>query len=93
MRLDGSRQTIKQVGLNGQVCLGKEYAGKQIQISKMNDGSLLIQAGQFVPDTERWLHSKAMDRKITQALAWAESHPRRNNFEEVAAKIEGHRAK
>lgn len=24
--------TIKQVGVNGQVSLGKEYAGKQIQI-------------------------------------------------------------
>jgi hypothetical protein len=80
--------TIKQVGLNGQISLGKEYAGKQVQISKMSDGSLLIQTGQFIPDTERWLYTKDNLKGLDESIAWVESHPRRDNFDEIAARIE-----
>ncbi len=83
-----SFQSIKQVGLNGQISLGKEYAGKQVQISKMSDGSLLIQPGQFIPDNERWLYTKDNLKGLDEAIAWAESHPRRDNFDEIAERIE-----
>lgn len=48
----------KQVRMNGQVLLGKEYAGKQIQILKLEDGTLIIKPGKFIPDSERWLYLK-----------------------------------
>ena len=49
---------VKYVGLNGQISLGKEYAGKQIQIAKLPDGTLIIKPGKFIPDSERWLYTK-----------------------------------
>jgi uncharacterized membrane protein len=83
MLSDLRAQIIKQVGMNGQVCLGKEYAGKQIQISKMNDGTLLIKPGQFIPDNERWLHTEARIKSLDKAIEWAENNPRRDNFDEI----------
>ncbi len=88
MLANSSLQSIKQVGLNGQISLVKEYAGKQVQISKMSDGSLLIQPGQFIPDNERWLHTEANLKRLEKALDWAETHPRRDNFDEIAERIE-----
>lgn len=80
-------ESIKQVGLNGQVSLGKEFAGKQIQISKFSDGSLLIKPGQFIPDNERWIHLEANQNRIDKAIKWAENTPRRDNFDEIDAQI------
>ncbi len=81
---------IKQVGLNGQVSLGKEYAGKQIQISRMSDGSLLIKPGQFIPDNERWLYTEANLKRLDKAIQWAENTPRRDNFDEISDRVEKH---
>ena len=88
MLIDKNPQVIKQVALNGQVCLGKEYAGKQIQISKMKDGTLLIKPGQFIPDNERWLHTEAHLKKLDEAIHWAENNPRRDNFDKIVEAIE-----
>jgi hypothetical protein len=81
-------QIIKQVGANGQISLGKEYAGKQIQISKMEDGSLFIQSGLFIPDNERWLHTKENMETLNKAIQWAENNQRRDNFDEIAKRVE-----
>lgn len=79
---------VKQVGANGQVSLGKEYAGKQIQISKLKDGALIIKSGQFIPDSERWLYSESNIKHLEKAIKWTESTPRRDNFEEIVTVIE-----
>ncbi|KKB96847.1 hypothetical protein SZ25_00053 [Candidatus Arcanobacter lacustris] len=80
--------SIKQVGVNGQISLGKEYAGKQVQISKLDDGTIVIKPGKFIPDNERWIHAIENKRKIDDAIEWAEKNIRSNNFDEIAKKIE-----
>ena len=54
----------------------------------MEDGSLFIQPGQFIPDNERWLHTKANIEKLDEAIHWAENNPRRDNFDEIANRVE-----
>jgi len=88
MALHQNAESIKLVGINGQICLGKEYAGKQIQISKLHDGTLLIKPGTFVPDNEKWIHTKENSERIDKAIKWAESTTRHDNFDEIQAKIE-----
>ncbi len=80
--------SIKQVGVNGQISLGKEYAGKQVQISKLDDGTIVIKPGKFIPDNERWIHAIENKRKIDDAIEWAEKNIRSNIFDEIAKKIE-----
>lgn len=88
-------ETIKQIGANGQVCLGKEYANKHVLISKMEDGTLIIKTGKFITEglvgKGDWSHSKTYSKEfmeaLDRALDWAESTPSRDNFDEIAAKI------
>ena len=80
--------TIKQVGMNGQVSLGKEYAGKQIQISKLDNGTLIIKPGRFIPDNEQWLHKEDNMKRLNKAVQWVETTSRRENFVEIIKKIE-----
>jgi hypothetical protein len=81
-------EVIKHVGANGQVSLGKEFAGKQIQISKLPDGTLIIKPGRFVPDNEKWLYTKNNIEVLDKAIKWAETHKRQENFEEIKSSIE-----
>jgi hypothetical protein len=74
---------IKQVGANGQISLGKEYAGKQILISKLDDNSLIIKTGKFIPDNEKWLYEGDNLERLKEAIKWATTHERRENFEEI----------
>lgn len=80
--------TIKQVGANGQISLGKEYAGKQVQVSKLDDGSLIIKTGKFIPDNERWLYEGDNLQKLEKAIKSAENRKRINNSEELLVNFE-----
>jgi hypothetical protein len=79
---------IKQVGMNGQISLGKEYAGKQIQISKLEDGTLIIKPGRFIPNSEQWLYTESNMKRLDKAIKWAENSARKDNFSEIINKIE-----
>ncbi len=79
---------IKKVGSNGQISLGKEYAGKQVQISKLNKKTLIIQSGSFVPDDEKWLHRGDNISTLRKAIKISEKLDRKDNFNEIKAIIE-----
>ena len=79
---------IKKVGTNGQISLGKEYAGKQVQISKLNKETLIIKPGSFVPDDEKWLHSNENITTLRKAIKMSENLKRKDNFNEIKAIIE-----
>ena len=86
--LQHNTDVIKQVGANGQISLGKEYAGKQILISKLDDNSLIIKTGKFIPDNERWLYEGDNLQRLEKAIKSAESLKRVNNSKELLAKFE-----
>jgi hypothetical protein len=86
--LQTNTSIIKRVGTNGQISLGKEYAGKQIQISKLNKETLIIKSGSFIPDDEKWLYSKQNIATLRKAIQWAETNKRKDNFDEIKAAIE-----
>jgi len=79
---------IKRVGTNGQISLGKEYAGQQIQISKLNNKTMLIKSGSFIPDDEKWLYSRKNTATLENAIQWTENNERRDNFDEIRIAIE-----
>lgn len=78
---------IRQVGMNGQISLGKEFKGKQVQISKRDDGCLIIKPGHFIPDNEKWLYEDDNLETLKESLKWAKNNPRRDNFQEIADAI------
>jgi hypothetical protein len=86
--LQENTSIIKKVGTNGQISLGKEYAGKQIQISKLNKETLIIKSGNFIPNDEKWLHNEQNITTLRKAIYWAENNDRRDNFDQIKTDIE-----
>jgi hypothetical protein len=66
---------IKTIGENGQISLGKEHAGKSVLIDEIEPGVWVVKIGQFIPDSERWLHEPDARAKLDEAIAWAEATP------------------
>ena len=81
-------EIIKRVGAKGQISLGKEYAGSQVQIIKQDDDTLLIKKGKFIPDNERWLYEGDNLERLREAVKEAKSREPQNNFEEIMTKLE-----
>lgn len=81
---------IKIVGTNGQISIGKEYAGKAVSIDQVSEGVWIIKSGEFIPDSERWLHEEKHLRKLNKALDWANKNPPKDNFESLAKKVNNH---
>lgn len=44
---------IKIVSANGQISIGKKYAGSQFQVIEQDGDTLLIRKGRFVPNNAR----------------------------------------
>jgi len=79
---------VRTVAKNVQVSLGKEFAGKQIQIFKQDENTLLIKTVLVIPKSEMWLHNDGNPTKIDSGIKWAESTLRQDNFEEIMNKAE-----
>ena len=79
---------VKIVSTNGQISIGKEYAGSQVQIIKQDDNTLLIKKGRFIPNNERWLYEGDNLKKLKASIKEAKNRKRIDNFEELFIKFE-----
>ncbi len=66
--------SVKVVGSNGQISLGKQFAGRQVLIEEQETGVWLVRTATVIPDNERWLHTTVAASDLTNALAWASQH-------------------
>jgi hypothetical protein len=69
--------TVKTIGSSGQIALGKEYAGRHVLIDEVERGVWVVKLGDFIPESERWLHEPSVSRSLDRAIAWAEKNPPR----------------
>jgi hypothetical protein len=63
--------SVRIVGTNGQISLGKQYAGRQVMVEEQELGVWLVRTATVVPDNERWLHASTAAQDLSQALHWA----------------------
>lgn len=70
-----SQTVVKVVGMNGQISLGKQYAGRQVLVEEREPGVWLVRTATVVPDNERWLHGAAAAADLENALSWAGANP------------------
>lgn len=82
---------VKIIGVNGQVSLGKEFAGKMVMVDQVEEGTWIIKCGEFIPDSEKWLYQGNHIEKIENALDWASKNKPSENFDEVILGIESGR--
>lgn len=67
--------TVKVVGSNGQISLGKQYAGRQVLVEEREPGVWLVRTATVIPDNEHWLHESPAAADLHAAMAWAVTHP------------------
>jgi hypothetical protein len=79
-------QQVKVVGINGQLSLGKEFAGQMVLIDQIEEGTWIIKTGTFIPDSEKWLHEGKEGSKLDKALAWAEKTKPTDNLDHFIKK-------
>jgi hypothetical protein len=66
---------IKLVGSNGQISLGKQYAGRHVLVEEPEPGVWIVRTATVIPDNERWLHEPAAAASLQAAMAWSASNP------------------
>lgn len=71
----GHPVSVKIVGANGQISIGKQFAGRQVLVEECEPGVWLVRTATVVPDNERWLHAPQAATDLEKALAWAEANP------------------
>ena len=77
-----TNQQVKMVGPNGQLSLGKAFAGKMVLIEQIEEGTWIIKSGEFIPDSEKWLHEPHNRAKLERALEWTEKNKACDNFDQ-----------
>ncbi len=82
------RQEIKTVAKNGQIVIGRRFAGKKVQINELDDGSLIVRAIAVIPENELWLYKGDNIDRINKSLEWIKANPRKDNFDEIVTKME-----
>ena len=70
-----AQAAVKIIGANGQISLGKRFAGRQVLVEEREPGCWLIRTAQAIPDNERWLLAPKAAQDLTTALEWAMQNP------------------
>lgn len=84
---------VKTVGSNGQISIGKEFAGQMVLIEQVSEDTVIIRKGQFIPDSEKWLYEEGVLQQLNRALAWNEKHPPKDNLDQFIKDMKGGRHK
>lgn len=68
---------IKRVGATGQISLGKEFAGRQVQVERIDDGRWVISEVQIIPKHELLFHTQEAKASAEESAVWlANNKPR-----------------
>jgi len=79
---------VKTIGKSGQIALGKEFAGRQVLVDRVEPGVWVVKLGEFVPDSERWLFQSSVAGDLDEAIRWAETNPpKETNFETLDGEV------
>lgn len=75
MQIIAPPSIVKVIGANGQVFLGKQFAGRQVLVEEQEVGVWLIRTVTVIPDNERWLHGAQAASDLERAIAWSIQQP------------------
>jgi hypothetical protein len=86
-----TQPSVKVIGANGQISLGKQYAGRQVLVEEQEPGVWLVRTATVIPDNERWLHQPKAAADLQDALAWAQANsPTDINIDSILERLNGH---
>jgi hypothetical protein len=81
---------FKVVGVNGQISLGKKFAGRQVLVEEREPGVWIVRTATVIPDNERWLHEAQAAADLRSALTWAAANPAtESNTDDLVKRLSG----
>lgn len=66
--------SVKIIGANDRISLGKQTAGRRMLIGEQEHGVRLVRTATVVPDDERCLHEPQAVADLKAALDWSQPH-------------------
>ena len=69
------KSSVKVVGANGQISLGKEYSGRQVLVEEREPGVWMVRTALVIPENEMWLHQPQVNQDLQRALTYAQNNP------------------
>ena len=85
-----TQPSVKVIGANGQISLGKQYAGRQVLVEEQEPGVWLVRTATVIPDNERWLNHPKAAADLQNALSWAKANsPADSNVNALLEKLNG----
>lgn len=75
MDAPATKTSVKVVGSNGQISIGKKFAGRQVLVEQQAPGVWLVRTALVVPENELWLHQPEAREDLRHALDWAQKNP------------------
>lgn len=82
--------SVKMIGANGQISLGKQFAGRQVLVEELEPGVWLVRTAVVIPDNERWLQQPQVASDLQNALTWAQvNSPTDANADAMLEKLNG----
>ena len=83
-----AQSSVKVIGANGQISLGKQLAGRQVLVEESEPGVWMVRTATVIPDNERWVHEAKASADLRAALDWALSHPSTgDNTDEIIKRL------
>jgi hypothetical protein len=85
-----TQPSVKVIGTNGQISLGKQYAGRQVLVEEQEPGVWLVRTATVIPDNEIWLHQPKAASDLQHALSWAQVNtPADTDVDNMLGKLSG----
>lgn len=85
------KTSVKMIGANGQISLGKEFAGRRVLVEEREPGVWVVRTALVIPENELWLHQSQMKTALRNALDYATGNPpvEATDLDVFAEKIKG----
>ena len=82
---------IKQINSQGQISIGKKYAGHKVRIEEYPDGSLLLTPVEVISTFElKLLKDKLFHNRLVEFDQWeADHHPKETDLNQMEQPHEG----
>ena len=76
------------VPTNGQISIGKKWAGKEIVIEEINETEIHISSGTFIPDSDATFFTKDAKMQLEDFDKWSSKTPaKKTDLKKLRAKI------
>ena len=66
---------IVTIPSNGQICIGKKYAGHTFQIQFLSEGEILLKRGRFIPEDHETFYTDKAAKQLEEFDKWQKENP------------------